>query len=147
MAVSVLTGPRARLTFDGVIVGLCKSVSVQEELTHEPIKVIDNIEVLQNEPVEYTCSCQASEVLAIRDTMEAKGFFPRKGATAAEFLFNALAQAELTMQIEDSVEGVIIARVYGVKIQGKQFAIDPRTSVARDITMVARRMVEASEAV
>jgi hypothetical protein len=51
------------------------------------------------------------------------------------------------MAIEDSIEGIVIARVFGIRIQGKSFAIDPRTSVARNITMVARRMVEASEAI
>jgi len=147
MAIQVFTGPRCRFTLDGRVVALGRSVSVQEELTHEPIKVLDSIEVLKHEPVDYTCSASASEVLAVGATLEALGFFPLKGANAAEFLFNAIAQEDITMQIEDSVGEVVIARVFGVRIQGKNFAVDPRTTVARDVTFVARRMVEASEAI
>ncbi len=145
MTINVFTGPRARLTLNGVTIALARSVQVQDELVYDPIKVMDNLEVLEHEPIDYNCSMSAAEVLIVGKTLEGLGFAAQKGQTAADHLRNVLSLPDITAQIEDNQGDTIVARVFGVKIASKSFAVDARTSVARDVQFVARRVQEASE--
>lgn len=145
MTINVFTGPRCRFTLSGTVIALGRSVQIQEELVYDPIKVLDNLEVLEHEPIDYNCSMSAAEVLIVGKTLEALGFFAQKGQTPQDHLRSILALPDITAQLEDNVGETIIARVFGVKIASKSFAVDARTSVGRDIQFVARRVVEASE--
>jgi hypothetical protein len=145
MSINVFTGPRCRFTLNGVVIALGRSVQVQEELVYDPIKVLDSIEVLDHEPIDYNCSMSAAEVLIVGKTLEALGFAAAKGQTPQAHLANILALPDITAQLEDNQGDTIIARVFGVKISSKSFSVDARTSVARDIQFVARRVQEASE--
>lgn len=145
MSINVFTGPRARFTLNGTVIALARSVQVQDELVYDPIKVMDNLEVLEHEPIDYNCSMSAAEVLIVGKTLEGLGFAAPKGQTAADHLRNVLSLPDITAQIEDNQDDTIIARVFGVKIASKSFAVDARTSVARDVQFVARRVQEASE--
>ena len=78
-------------------------------------------------------------------TLEALGFTALKGQTPQQHLKNILALPDITAQLEDNAGEIIVARVFGCKIASRSFAVDSRTSVARDIQFVARRLVEAAE--
>lgn len=145
MTINVFTGPRCRFTLNGTVIALGRSVQVQDELVYDAIKVMDSIEVVEHEPIDYNCSMGCAEVLIVGKTLEALGFAAAKGQTPADHLRNILALPDITAQIEDNQGDVIVARVFGCKISSRSFAVDARTSVARDIQFVARRVVEASE--
>lgn len=145
MTINVFTGPRCRFTLNGVVVALGRSVQVQDELVYDPIKVLDNLEVIEHEPIDYNCSMSAAEVMIVGKTLEALGFAALKGQTPAEHLRNVLSLPDITAQLEDNTGEIIVARVFGVKLSSRSFAVDARGSVARDLQFVARRMKEASE--
>lgn len=145
MTINVFTGPRCRFTLNGVVIALGRSVQVQEEVAYDPIKVLDNLEVVEHEPIDYNCSMSAAEVLVVGKTLEALGYFAQKGQTPQDHLRNILSLPDITAQLEDNIGETIICRVFGVKVASKSFAVDARTSVARDVQFVARRVVEASE--
>ena len=145
MTINVFTGPRCRFTLNGTVIALGRSVQVQDELVYDPIKVLDNLEVLEHEPIDYNCSMSAAEVMIVGQTLEALGFTALKGQTPQQHLKNILALPDITAQLEDNAGEIIVARVFGCKIASRSFAVDSRTSVARDIQFVARRLVEAAE--
>lgn len=146
MSINVFTGPRARFTLNGVTMALARQVQVQDELIYEPIEVLNNLEVLEHEPVGYRCSMSAAEVMIIGQTLEALGFIARKGQTPQEHLRNVLSLPDIVAQLEDNTGEIIVARVFGAKVSSRNFAVDARSSVARDLQFVARRLVEADEA-
>lgn len=145
MPLNVFTGPRCRFTLNGTVVALGRSVSASEEWTWDPLNVLDNIEDLDHIPVGYRCSMQAAEIMLVGQTLEALGFAPRKGQTPQEHLRNILTMDDMVAQLEDSQSDIVVARVFGVRLATKQFAVDPRGIVARDLSFVARRVVEAAE--
>ena len=145
MTLNVFTGPRCRFTLNGTVIALGKTVQMQDELTWDPVKVLNSIEVIEHEPIDYGASMGASEVLAVGKTLEALGFIAQKGATPQDHLRNILALPDITAQLEDNVGETIVARAFGVKVSSRSFSVDSRSSVGRDLQFVARRIKEASE--
>lgn len=145
MAVNVLTGARARFTLSGVVVALASRWQAQDEIQYSPIQVLDNLEDLDHVPIGYTAALSASQVRLIDQTIVSLGFYPQTGIDAQQHLFNILTQPELVAQLEDNQSDKIIARLTGVKLATRNFAVDARGVVNQDLTFVARRMFDESE--
>ena len=135
----VITGARARLSIDGVKVGYAAGVSVRESLTHEPIKVLDSIQVSEHVPVDYDVSMTADLVRIVGTTIKSQGWFASQGASPEDHLTNILNVGELTASIEDSKTGKILANVEGVKITERNFSVSARGVVMTNVSFVAKR--------
>lgn len=146
MASRVFTGARARFSIDGVKVGYALSVSASERLSHERIKVLDEIEVKEDVPVDYEVSTfRASQVRIVGDTLKSRGWMPANGANPEEHLRNILTQGELTATIEDNQTGQVIATFERCRVQGNDWQINARGVVNTDVDFLAIRMRDESE--
>jgi hypothetical protein len=145
MPLPVATGARIRFTLDGVPVGFATRAGVNEEIDFQPVQVLDNLYTLEHVPVGYTAGLNASQVRLVGETITSLGFFPRKGQTAASFLRNILTQDDIVAQLEDSQTDLVIARILGVKLQGRNFTVDARGIVNEDLTFVSTKLTDEAE--
>lgn len=141
----IFTGARARFSINGVKVGYARNVNVSEEVTYEPIEVLDNIEVSEFAPIAYRVTFTASMFRIIGETLKSLGWFPTNGANPGEHLENILVTGDLTATIEDSKTGKSFATLEQVKIQSHNWTIDARGVVGEDVTFNAIRVKDESE--
>ena len=141
----VFTGARARLLINGIKIGWATNVSGSESISYEPIKVLDNIQVQEHVPLEYSVSLSMARVRIIGKTFKSQTFFPSVGGNAEEHLQNILLSGELVVQVEDSVTGSIFANYEQVKISDVNWSVDSVGVVANDVTAVAVRCRDESE--
>ena len=146
MASSVLTGARARFSIDGKKVGYATGVTVREMTTHEPIKVLDDIQVKEHVPVDYEVSLTASMVRLVGTTIKTLGWAPRQGSNSQDFLTNLIALGELNASIEDNQTGRILAVIEGVRFTEQDMTVTSRGVIGTNVTMVAKRMRDEADA-
>lgn len=142
----LFTGARARFSINGVRVGYARNVAVSEEITYEPVEVFDNIEVEEHVPTGYRITFTASQFRIIGETLKKAGWFPKVGANPEAHLENVLLTGDLVATIEDTKTGNLFATLEQVKVQSHNWTIDARGIVGEDITFVAIRLKDESEA-
>jgi len=145
MADQILTGARARLSFNGVQVGYASGVSLRELITYEAIKVMDDIVAKSHEPTDYDVSGSADMVRVVGETIKSKGWFPQQGKSNADFLANVIASGELVMTLEDNQTGDIVATVEGVKLSERSINVLARGVVSTNVSFVARLARDESD--
>lgn len=143
----VFTGARARFLIDGKKVGYATNVAGSEEIEYQPVEVLDNVEVEEFVPVAYRVTFTASLVRIIGQTIKSEGFFPQSGTSPEEHLQNILLQGDMVCTIEDSKTNKIMMTLEQVKMQSRNFTINARGIVGKDVTFVATRMKDESEVV
>ncbi len=143
----VLTGCRARFSMDGVKVGYATGVTLRENITYEPIKVLDSIQTAEHVPIDYDCSITADMVRLVGTTIKSLGWFPMQGATPEDHLKNILTSGVLTATIEDNETGKIVQNVEGVRISEQGMQITARGVVGTNVSMVAIRVRDESDLV
>ncbi len=141
----VFTGARARFSIGPKKVGFATNVSGSEEIELQPVEVLDNIEVEEFVPVAYRVTFTASLVRIIGETLKSEGFFPKTGNSPEEHLTNILLIGDLVCTIEDSKSNAIMMTLEQVKIQSRNFTVNARGIVGKDVTFVAVRMKDESE--
>jgi len=142
----VFTGARAKLMIHGQVIGYATNVAGSEEIEYQPVEVLDNIEVDEFVPVAYRVTFTASFVRIVGDTLKGKGFFPETGKNPAEHLSNILNQGDMTCVIQDTKENLNIMTLIDVKVQSQNFTVNARGIVGEDVTFVAKKMLDESEA-
>lgn len=147
---NVFSGARARLTVDGVVIGYATGVSAQEVVDYEPIKVLDAIYTVEWVPTSYDVSMTFSRIRLIGDTLKGGktlSIFPQVGKNGEDLLKNvlALAQRELTAQIEDPTTGTMMAIATGIVIPRHSWSISSRGIVGEDIEVLARLLYEEAD--
>lgn len=141
----VFTGARARLLIEGKKVGFATNCAGSEELQLDPLEVLDNIEVDEFVPVAYRVTFTASLVRIVGETLKSEGYFPKSGQTSAEHLTNILLMGDMVAVIEDSKTGKKIMTLEQMKTASRNFTINARGIVGKDVTFVAVRMKDESE--
>lgn len=141
----VFTGARARLSINGKKVGFATNVAGSEEIEYQPVEVLDNIEVEEFVPVAYRVTFTASLVRIIGETIKSEGYFPTAGTTPEEHLENILLQGDMVATIEDSKTSSIMMTLEQMKVQSRNFTVNARGIVGKDVTFVATRMKDESE--
>ena len=142
----VFTGARARFSIQGRKVGYATNCAGSEEIEYQPVEVLDNIEVEEFVPTAYRVTFTASLIRIVGNTLKSEGFFPKSGQTPAEHLTNILLQGDLVATIEDTKSPpTMIMALEQVKIQSRNFTINARGIVGKDVTFVCTRMKDESE--
>jgi len=141
----VFTGARARFLINGKKVGYATSVAGSEEIQYDPVEVLDNIEVEEFVPTAYRVTFTAALVRIIGETIKSQGFFPKGGTSPDDRLKNILLQGDMVGVIEDSKTGSLVATVEQMKMQSRNFTVNARGIVGKDVTFVAIRMRDESE--
>lgn len=146
MASSVLTGARAKFLINGVKVGYATGVTVREMLTHEPVKVLDDIQVAEHVPVDYEVSMTASTIRLIGTSLKTLGWVAQQGSSPNEHLNNIIALGEMVASIEDNQTGTVLAVIEGVRIVEQDMTVTSRGIIGTNVTMVAKRMRDEADA-
>ena len=141
----VFTGARARFSIDGRKVGFATNVAGSEEIQNYPVEVLDNVEVDEFVPVAYRATLTASLIRIIGQTIKSEGFFPQGGSNTEERLQNILLQGDMVCTIEDSKTGKIMMTAEQVKMSSRNFTVNSRGIVGKDITFVLTRLKDESE--
>jgi len=142
----VFTGARARFLIDGKKVGFATNVAGSEELQLDPLELLDNIEVDEFVPVAYRVTFTASLVRIVGETVKSEGYFPKSGTSPDEHLTNILLMGDMVCVLEDSKTGKKVMTLEQVKMASRNFTVNARGVVGKDVTFVAVRMRDESEA-
>jgi len=143
----VFTGARARFSVDSKIIGYATNCAGSEEITYEPVQVLDHIQTVEFVPTGYNVTFTASRVRLIGRSLRSGDLdvFPKLGNDDAEFLRNILDLADMNAQIEDTISQSIFMQLEQVKIQSHNWTVTARGIVGEDITFVAVRMRDETE--
>jgi hypothetical protein len=141
----VFTGARARLLINGVKVGYARGCNGGEEITFEPVKVLDDIQTKEHVPTTYDVRFSASEVRIIGETLKSRGVFPSLGSNSSDHLRNILTNGELTITIEDNQTGALFMTLEQARASRVNWTLDAVGMVASDVEFVAIRMRDESE--
>jgi hypothetical protein len=143
---NILTGARVRLEVNGVKLGYCTGCNITEEITYEPLKVLDNIETEELVPTDYNVTFTAAHVRVKGTTLKSLGYFPKTGTTPDEHLVNIMNQGELSGAVIDKISpSKTIMLLERVKCGSKALAITARGLVGEDVTFQALRVRDESE--
>lgn len=142
----VFTGARARFMIDGKKVGFATNVAGSEEIQYDPLELLDNIEVDEFVPVAYRVTLTASLVRVIGETIKSEGYFPQSGTSPEEHLTNILLQGDMVCVLEDTKTQRKMMTGEQVKMASRNFTVNSRGIVGKDVTMVLTRMKDESEA-
>jgi hypothetical protein len=141
----VFTGARARLSVNGVKVGYARNCNGREELQHEPVEALDNIQVEENVPTRYRVSFSMGFVRVVGTSLKSLGWFPQLGQNPEEHLTNVLTQGILTVTIEDNQTGAVFMTLEQASATSRNFTIDATGIVGIDVDFVGIRMRDESE--
>jgi hypothetical protein len=146
---NVFSGARARFKIDGVKVGYATGCSGSEEITYEPVEVLDNIEVEEYVPIAYRVTFTASRVRIIGETVKKAGWFPKNAGNVEEHLKNILTASDkmqCTLEATRS-DGTVetFMTLEQVKLTSHNWSVNARGIVGEDMTFVAVRMRDESE--
>jgi len=136
----VLSGARARLSIDGVKVMYATNVSYSEEIQHDPVEVLDQLDVAEHVPVAYRVTFTAQMVRVITNPIKL-----RDGVVIMPRLEDILSSPELTATVEDRVTGSTVANIERVKCVRYTQNVGARGIVLQDVEFVAIRIRDESE--
>lgn len=141
----VMTGARARVLINGQKVGWATGVQVREVFDNRRVKVLDKIEAASFEPVDYSVTFTLQTLTIVGTTLKGAGLFPSGGEEEGSRLKNALALADFSLMIEDSVTNTPIALVLGAKFNTQSLNFDSGNFSATNIDGVGIELKDASE--
>lgn len=136
----VLSGARARLMIEGVKVMYATNVSYGEEVTYDPVEVLDQLEVAEHVATAYRCNFSSQHVRVITNSIKLRDgvrIFPR--------LEDILTSGELTATVEDRVTGTIVSNIERIKAASYNINVGARGIVLNDVQFVAIRIRDESE--
>ena len=137
MASYTFSGARAIFLVNGNPVGFASGVSGEEMIDHEPIDVLNLLEVREHVPVAYRTSLNAQIFRVVGDSLKAQGLMPRQS--------DIIQSGDMEAAIQDSVTGNTIGLFQGVRCGGYSFDITARGVVQMSVPFVAIRVMDESE--
>lgn len=141
----VFTGARAKFFLQGKLVAWATGVDGSEEITQEPVEVLDRLEPAEYAPVAYRVTLTARVFRVPNESLRKLNLWPLRGKNSDELRWNILTFPELTAMIEDPITGAIIAHFDRVKPQARNFSITARGIVAYNVTFTAIYMSEEGD--
>ena len=140
----VLSGARIADLLNGQRVGWATNIEVREQWDLQPVRVLDEIEVIAHEPAGYTASVNMGTLTLVDESMKSAGFMPVAGRERGSRLRNALTLDELTLTCND-YDGEVLWVVLGVKIATQNFSVQAGALSATRVDALARSVLEAHE--
>jgi len=140
-ASQVVTGARALFLKDNEPIAYAGNVDGSEEVTYEPIDVINNIFVQEHAPTGYRATMNASIFRVPNSSLKKLGLFPKTGSPITDII----QAVPMTVVLQDSVTNVILAQFSGVKASNTSFSVAARGVWSNNISFVAIRAIDESE--
>lgn len=136
MAEPVFSGARAKLIVDGAEIGFATGVSASEQITHQRVDVLGNIDSQELVPVSRVVSIQADFVRITNTSLSDLGIMPR-GATADVVNF-----PEITLEVYDQISDVPVWRVEGARCESRSWQVQSGSIVTVNASFQARRLYD-----
>jgi len=136
MAESVFSGARAKLIVDGEEIGFATGVSASEQITHQRVDVLGNIDSQELVPVSRVVSVQADFVRITNTSLSDLGIMPR-GNTADVINF-----PEITLEVYDQISDVPVWRVEGARCESRSWRVQSGSIVTVNASFQARRLYD-----
>ena len=136
----VYTGARAIFKLKGEKVAVATGVDVASNISYDPIRTLDLLEVYEFAEAQYNASLSCTTVKVIGSSPTQLGFFPRID------LMSILTQPELVAELYDNVTGQLVCVAEGVKPENNGFNVAAGAVVANNLTFVVKRIKDVSEA-
>lgn len=147
----VYTGTRARLVVNGVAIAYCSGCRGREDITYEPIKVLDHIQTVEFSPVDYNVQFSAQRFRLIGGAAGVEGsmrgtraLWPKLGKNDNEFLENIINQGEVDAQLEDRISQEVYKLLMGTRMAGFGFDMT-RGPVMEDVDFVGVEFRDETE--
>lgn len=126
----VLTGSKAIFRLSGTKIAYASNVTYNENITLEPVNVLDKLEVEEHAETGYTCDLQCTVFRVANESVKQLGIMPR--------LKEILTQGVLTAEVIDRVSNATIMLMEGVKLQGRSQTVDARGVATETWSFVGR---------
>lgn len=137
MASQTFSGARAVFLINNVPVAFAGGVSGEEMVEHEPVDVLNLLEVREFVPVAYRVSLNAQIFRVVGQSLKKLGILPRQ----EEIIFSG----DLEAAIQDIVTGNTVALFQGVRCAGHSFDVTARGIVQENVNFVAIRVLDEFE--
>lgn len=151
---AIITGARAKLSINQRPVGFATDVSCAEDISYEPIRVLDDIYTVEFVPVGYDMSFSAGRVRLFGDSLRSTGtaastsglgVLPKHGQNSGSFLTALLEKGDMIATIEDTYNGSVFTRIEGVQVTRHNWTVTARGVVGEDIEFVGKKMFDETE--
>ena len=142
-AAQMLTGSRIHIRLGGKVFGKGTIGSYTETRTHDPVFILDQMEVDEWVPVGYDVAFTASRIVLIKRSLKERGWVAKwpSGSTSNTLLDKLLSLGDTTVDIVDQREGTLVS-IQGVKIVSNTMTFGARAIVGEDIGFVGTRVVD-----
>lgn len=132
-----LTGSRVVFRIDGNKIAYANSISYEETIEHEPIEVLDELNVKEHVPVAYRVNFSVESFRIVNQSVKQLGLMP---------VFDEILQSgDLTAEMVDSKTGVTVAVVLGVKLTSRSGNVPTRGVARETLSFVATRILDEAE--
>jgi len=138
----VVTGSRAQFQIGGYVIAYASNVSYNENITYEPINVLDKLQVEEHAETGYTVDLQCQNFRVVGQSVKALGIMPK--------LEQILTQGGMTATIvvgSGNATPTTILRMEGVKLQARQTTVDARGVMTETWSFVGIKSSDESETV
>jgi len=146
------SGARARFYMNGTQVAYATGCDGSEEITMEPVEVLDHLPVKEHVPTGYRCTLNCAIVRTVASgastdvapgSLKEQGIYPKFGTRGERILL----LTPVTVFIQDRNSGKVLYVIEGVKPTTQNFSIQARGVVTQNVSFVALRMLDESEIV
>ncbi len=117
---AIFTGARAIFSLKGQKVGFATQVSVEEQIQHEPITVLDNVFAEEYAPVGVTVTFTAQLFRLVGASMRKFGFWPAAGHGSG------ITMGELDATLRDHVTQQTLANLQRCRCMSRTLEISAR---------------------
>lgn len=136
MAEPVFSGARAKLIVDGEEIGFATGVSASEQISHQRVDILGNIDSQELVPVSRVVSLQADFVRITNTSLSDLGIMPR-GNTADVINF-----PEITLEVYDQISDTPVWRVEGARCESRSWQVQSGSIVTVNASFQARRLYD-----
>ena len=136
MAEPVFSGARAKLIAGGGEIGFATGVSASEQIAHQRVDVLGNIDSQELVPVSRVVSLQADFVRITNTSLADLGIMPR-GGTADVINF-----PEITLEVYDQIGDTPVWRVEGARCESRSWQVQSGSIVTVNASFQARRLYD-----
>ncbi len=133
---AIFTGARCIFSIKGQKVGFASQVTIQEQIQHEPITVLDNVFIEEAAPVGVTVSFTAQFFRLVGASLKKFGFWP-----AADHV-SVITMGELDATVRDHVTQQTIAYLQGCRCVSRTLETNARGISGQNTEWVCRKLVD-----
>lgn len=137
MVANTFSGARAIFLINSVPLGFAGNCSGSENVEHQPVDVLNLLEVREFVPVAYTATLSANIFRVVGQSLKALGIMPTQN--------NIITSPDLEVAIQDKVTGATIQLFQGVRCAGHNWDIGARGIVSEGVEFVAVRVLDEAD--